>query len=186
MPFQPVDEPGQCALAEVHCLGQALRPIGVARLANKVIEQFEVAHTEPVQLAELALQGVPRRDLGGDEHAPRGLHRFIVIPGRRHAVWRFPGPRLGGHVRCHARILVCSPSGCKYINCTCNKCTYMHIVWPWLLPEASGLRSPPPRKPPRARSCGGPSSFPAVRCCSTASTGRGAAWPSRLSEARCT
>ena len=122
VPFQPVGEPGHRALAEVHRVGQALCPVGAVGLAGQVVEHLEVAHPESVPFAELALEGVPRRDLGGDERTPGRLHRFVAVPGLGRA------PCRGGRVRCHARILACLHIHCKYINCSCNKCTYMHTV----------------------------------------------------------
>jgi cytochrome P450 len=44
VPFQAVRETGQGALAQVHGVGEALRPEGVVGLAGQVVEHLEVAH----------------------------------------------------------------------------------------------------------------------------------------------
>ena len=99
VPLKPVGEPGQRALRQVHRVGDVLRTRGLIVRVDQVVEYLEVADAEAVRVAQLALEGIPGGDLGGDERVPGGPHRFVAL--------RLPGIRPGGCDRCHTR--ECSP-----------------------------------------------------------------------------
>src|SRR5580704_8242535 len=99
MPGQAIDQPGQSALAQVDGFGQVLGAELPLLALGQSLEDLEVAHAEPVPLAELALERRARRRMAG-RHLPPSGHYAVLS----HA---------------HDRRIALSLNICKHINCAC-------------------------------------------------------------------
>jgi hypothetical protein len=100
--LQPVDQPGQRALAQVHRFGQLLGAEVTTAALGQPVENLELAHAEAVALAHLALERGAGRRVAGRDGPPGGHDR---LQGR-----------LG---LAHRRSLALSGNSCNYINCSC-------------------------------------------------------------------
>jgi hypothetical protein len=65
-------------------VGQVLHPVPAERVLDEPVERLELAHTQPVALAQLALQGAPRRGMTGQQPPPlvdEGAVRVVTDHG---------------------------------------------------------------------------------------------------------
>ena len=108
VPFQPPDQPGQRALAQVHAIGQFLRPELVLPALGQALEDLELADAQLVPPTKLVFEGGAGSRMASDNRPPgfdeligvgARLRASYLVGGRDQAFPRCPisaGPRLSG------------------------------------------------------------------------------------------
>ena len=81
--LEPADQPGQGALAQVHGLGEFLDAELVPVVLRESLEHLEFADTEPMPLAQFALERGADRGVARGQGAPGAYERRYVIWMRR-------------------------------------------------------------------------------------------------------
>jgi len=83
MPLQPVDQPGQRALAQVHGVGQFLGTEVTVPSLREAVKNLELADTEPVPLTQFVLERGTCRRMAGRDGPPDGYHWLRAVSRSR-------------------------------------------------------------------------------------------------------